>query len=133
MIKTIAVLCVIAAAVLVGCKNDESSVAPSTTNENHAPYTPNTPNPSDGATQVPRFVTLSWKGGDPDDGDTTRYDLYWGLNPNTSNVAVTNTRHTVFDLGLVAGNTTLYWRTVAKDNHGLSTDGPVWHFTTETK
>jgi len=132
MIKTIAVLCIAAAVVIIGCKNDDSTVAPPT-NENHAPYAPNTPSPSDGSTGVNRFVTLSWKGGDPDTGDTTRYDLFWGLNTNTGNVGISNTLNTVLDLGLVASETTIYWRVVAKDNHSLSTDGPVWHFTTELR
>jgi hypothetical protein len=131
MIKTITVLCLVAAAVLVGCQNDESTVAPPTTNQNHSPNTPNTPSPANGATGVNVHVVFSWIGGDPDAGDTTRYDLFYGTNQNTGNLAVSNTLNTVFDFGLVGHNTVIYWRVVAKDNHGLSTDGPVWHFTTE--
>jgi hypothetical protein len=132
MIKAIAIICLVSAAVLVGCKNDDSSVSNTTTTSgNHAPYTPNTPSPTDGATGVNRFVTLSWSGGDPDQGDTTRYDVFWGTTESTSSVAVLNSLVTVFDLGLVASNTTIYWRVAAKDNHSMTTNGPVWHFRTE--
>lgn len=133
MIKTITVLCLAAAAVLVGCQNDESTVVSSNsnTNTNHPPNSPSNPVPADYATGVPRFVTLSWQCSDPNAGDTLRYDVYWGQNENTSSVLVLNTLVTSIDLGLVASHVTIFWRVVAKDNHGAYTNGPVWRFTTE--
>ena len=114
MIKTITVLCLVAAAVLVGCQNDESTVAPTTTNQNNAPNTQNSPSPADGATGVNRHVVFSWSGGDPDAGDTTRYDLFYGSDQNPRNLAVSNTLNTVFDFGLVEPNFVVYWRIRAR-------------------
>jgi TolB protein len=130
MIKKIAVLFVVFTAFLGSCKNDDSSVTP-TINTNHPPSTPHSPSPPDSASNVSRFVVLSWQCSDPDEGDTLRYDVFWGTGGTTGNVAVTNTLQTSFDLGLVASQVTIFWRVVAKDNHGLYTDGPVWRFTTQ--
>jgi hypothetical protein len=36
-----------------------------------------------------------------------------------------------FDPGTLNYETTYYWQIIAKDEHGASTPGPIWHFTTE--
>ncbi len=53
-----------------------------TARANNFPYVPSSPTPDSGA--IGQFVrlTLSWAGGDPDPGDTVRYDIYFGtVNP----------------------------------------------------
>jgi hypothetical protein len=96
---------------------------------NHSPNSPLNPSPADGAVDVSTRVTLTWTCTDPDAGDTVKYDVYFGLSsPPTllaSNVAIT-TR----DVGIVNPNSKFYWQIKAKDNHGLTTPGPIWRFTT---
>ncbi len=129
MFKGIILLCLIGVFFAAGCKNDDSSVTPPAVS-NHPPAVPNNPVPKDSATNVSRFVTLTWQCSDPDAGDTVRYDVFWGTNGNTGNVGITNSLQTSLDLGLVASQVTLYWRVVAKDNNGAYSNGPIWRFTT---
>ncbi|MCB0724866.1 MAG: hypothetical protein KDC73_09165 [Ignavibacteriae bacterium] len=116
---------------LCSCNKDEGNdVTGTQSGGNHNPNTPSDPNPSDAATGVNRNLTLSWNCSDPDPSDTVSYDIYAGISnpPNTiiSNEQLSKTLY----VGIVAANTKFYWKVVAKDNHGLYTDGPIWSFTT---
>jgi hypothetical protein len=97
-------------------------------NPNNPPYTPSNPNPSDNAINVDININLSWTGGDPDVGDTVTYDVYFGVYEPLQKVA-SNISLTTYTPLLYNG---LYycWSIVAWDNHGLSTEGPWWGFTT---
>jgi hypothetical protein len=98
---------------------------------NQPPYVPSAPVPSNGSTEVSITIDLSWVGGDPDPGDTVTYDVYFGMS-STPQHAVFNQSGLSYDPGTLAYNTVYYWRIVAWDNHGASTAGPLWHFTTTT-
>ena len=95
---------------------------------NNLPATPSNPNPADGADNVSLDVTLSWECSDPD-GDTLKYDLYFGTSANPPLIAEDLTEAKYSVSGLESG-TTYYWRVVANDPHGVKTEGPVWTFTT---
>ncbi len=99
---------------------------------NHPPNEPSAPSPIDGETNVNITQKLSWSGGDPDGGDSVTYDVYFGNTTTPSKVA-SNQSGATYDPGMLAFSTTYYWRIVAWDNHGASTQGPLWHFTTEPK
>jgi hypothetical protein len=99
------------------------------TTENRAPYTPSNPNPENHATNVPTTADLSWVGGDPDPGDVVTYDVYFGTSGSPPKV-VSNQSGTSYNPGTMAYNTKYYWRIVAWDDHGASTTGPIWDFTT---
>jgi hypothetical protein len=100
-----------------------------TTEVNNPPYTPSNPDPDDGETDVELEPTLSWTGGDPD-GDSVVYDVYFDtVNPPVTKVS-DDQNGTTFELGTLSLNTTYYWKIIAKDEHGATTDGPVWSFTT---
>lgn len=97
---------------------------------NVQPDVPSNPTPAENATNVGRFVTLQWLGGDPNPSDTVRYDVFMGtVNPPVTVVTSSNLS-TSIDVGLVGANTVLYWKVTAKDNHNSFTEGPVWKFTT---
>jgi len=98
---------------------------------NQPPYTPYNPSPSNHATGVSIYVDLSWSGGDPDAGDTVTYDVYFGGSSSPPLVS-SGQSATTYDPGTLSYSTTYYWKIVAKDNHGASTAGPVWDFTTQT-
>jgi hypothetical protein len=97
---------------------------------NRPPSAPSNPSPPDGTADVALTPTLSWTASDPD-GDPLMYDLYFGSisPPETLLVAELSTNSFTIDVPLDSG-TTYYWRVVANDGGGLSTQGPEWRFTT---
>jgi len=98
---------------------------------NNPPNTPSYPSPSDGATDQSINVHLSWTGGDPDSGDTVTYDVYFkASDSNFGEPTSPGQSGTTYDPGTLSYNTHYYWKIVATDNHGASTEGPVWDFTT---
>ncbi|MFA5101599.1 MAG: C25 family cysteine peptidase [Candidatus Thermoplasmatota archaeon] len=98
---------------------------------NQAPYTPHTPSPPDLATAVSITEDLSWQGGDPDAGDTVTYDVYFGTTSPPPKIT-SNQSTSLYDPGTMNYQTAYYWRIIAWDNHGTSTTGPTWQFTTAT-
>jgi PKD repeat protein len=100
------------------------------TTANNAPYVPDNPSPYDGATDVSIEEALSWTGGDPDDGDTVTYNVYFGTSINPPLVAESQLG-TSYDPGTFDHSTKYYWQIVAKDNHGASTESEVWSFVTD--
>lgn len=97
---------------------------------NHEPNLPNTPVPAQDAADQELSVQLSWAGGDPD-GDAVVYDVYLDVGNVLPATRVANHQAgTTFNPGTLAASTTYSWKVVAFDEHGLSTPGPVWRFTT---
>ena len=99
------------------------------TTENNPPYTPNNPDPVNGATDVDINADLSWSGGDPDPGDTVTYDVYFGTSSNPPLVS-SNQSGLSYEPGTMDYNTQYYWKIASWDNHGASSTGPIWTFTT---
>ena len=96
---------------------------------NSAPNLPGNPSPVDHATGISIDADLSWTGGDPDVGDTVTYDVYFGSSATPPLVWEDQTA-TIYDPGALTYNTKYYWKIIAEDNHGASTMGPLWDFTT---
>lgn len=96
------------------------------------PNTPSNPSPFNGQTNVSINPTLSWTGGGPN-GDTITYSIYFGTNPN-SQLVQSGLTSTSYNPGTLSYGTTYYWQVVANDvNTGLTTNGPIWSFTTQPK
>jgi hypothetical protein len=96
---------------------------------NHAPNTPRTPSPPDQAVDVDINTDLNWTGDDPDIGDMVTYDVYFGSMLPLQKVA-SNISTPSYTPGALAYNLTYFWNVVAWDNHGLSTESPIWSFKT---
>jgi hypothetical protein len=96
---------------------------------NNPPNPPSNPSPTNGSTNVDINADLSWTCTDPD-GDPLTYDVYFGTNSNPPLVSSGQSASS-YDPGTMSYGTTYYWRIVAEDNHGASTSGPIWHFTTK--
>lgn len=96
---------------------------------NIPPYKPNTPNPEDKATDVDVETDLSWKGGDPDPGNSVTYDIYFSTTSPPSKI-VSNQSYTWYDLVTMDFETTYYWKVIAWDNHGACNCSNEWSFTT---
>jgi hypothetical protein len=130
MIKTF-VLCLLVSSLFIyfGCNNNSATIVNNNNTGNFPPNVPTNPSPHDSAQIAPAAsITLSWTGGDPDVGDTAKYDLYL----DTSNPPMTRlasaTLLTNYDLGAPASGL-YFWKIIAKDKLGATTSGPVWRFT----
>jgi len=100
------------------------------TQSNRAPNTPSNPSPSNNATNQPLTITLSWTCSDPD-GDAVTYDVYFDTKANPTKVSTSQSGRTLNRSNLSYG-TTYYWKVVAKDSKGATTEGPEWRFTTQS-
>jgi len=95
---------------------------------NNPPNKPSNPNPANGASNVPLDVTLRWEATDPD-GDTLKFDLYFGEQSNPPLLKSNLTTKYYGPLEL-EDDKTYYWKVVAKDPDGKTATSPVWSFST---
>jgi N-acetylneuraminic acid mutarotase len=99
----------------------------------YAPNTPFNPYPADSATNINHTtldVTLSWSATDPNSGDVLTYAVYLDtLDPPLTTLASGLSATSYYLTGL-SYNTTYYWNLYITDSKGVTTSGPVWHFTT---
>ncbi len=88
------------------------------------PGTPSGPSPGIGATGVSVSAVLDWA----NCSDTNTYEVYLDTNP-TPTTKVGETSSSTYDPDL-NWDTHYYWKIIAKNDCGNSTEGPVWDFTT---
>ncbi|GAB6189521.1 hypothetical protein JCM30566_12610 [Marinitoga arctica] len=98
--------------------------------ENAIPLKPDSPNPGDGALNVPLTTTLSWKCEDLD-GDKIYYDVFLGRSIDTMKPIATNIEDNFIEVNLKE-DARYYWKVVAKDGHGGIRYGEVWAFQTKS-
>ena len=98
------------------------------------PAQPQDPAPADEADNQYTNVTLSWS--DPDGEDWTymfprTYDVYFEAgNSSPAALVSSDQAETSYDPGWLEPETQYFWKIVARGLLGLTTDGPVWNFTT---
>jgi PKD repeat protein len=96
---------------------------------NQPPNVPTALSPVNDSTGVSVNTDLSWQGGDPDPGDTVKYDVFFGTS-NPPQKKIHNQTTTSYDPGTMSYSTTYYWKIIAWDSHlNFSTSG-LFHFTT---
>lgn len=100
-----------------------------TVGNNLSPEAPANPNPANGAENIPVIQSLQWTASDPDQ-DPLSFDVYFGNAANPPMVAEGIDENS-YDPGIMAYSTTYYWKIIAHDDNGNTTEGPVWSFTTE--
>lgn len=98
--------------------------------ENAIPLKPDSPNPKDGALNVPLTTTLNWKCEDLD-GDKIYYDVYLGRSIDTMKPIATNIEDNFIEINLKE-DARYYWKVVAKDGHGGIRYGEIWAFQTKS-
>jgi hypothetical protein len=113
----------IAGIIVAGCGKDATDAL-----QNRAAEIPSNPYPADGGADQVVDITLSWECSDPD-GDPLTYDIYFNTLPPPS-LADSNLTQTTFDPGILEKDSVYYWSIVARDDHGHTTAGPIWSFST---
>jgi uncharacterized protein (TIGR02145 family) len=96
---------------------------------NQPPEQPFDPSPETGSANHPVSTTLTWSCSDPE-GDPLTYDVYFGTDANPPLTVLSITAQT-YTLAMLEYSTTYYWKIVAHDDQGNSTEGELWSFTTE--
>ena len=97
---------------------------------NHLPHKPREPRPPNRSVGVaPDVVRLIWSGGDPD-GDHVSYRVLFGQGPSPSRELCTTTGQTLCTVRNLRPGTTYFWQVKAYDEHGASSSGDIWQFTT---
>lgn len=98
---------------------------------NRPPAKPASPSPQDGAVNQPTYVMLGWTGSDPD-GDLVTYDVYLEADDSTPDLLRCDDQSSAAcDPGALSYGAHYFWLVVATDEHGATTTGSVWDFTTE--
>ena len=95
---------------------------------NRAPALPIDPSPEDGSEDLDVDITLNWSCSDPED-DPLIYDVYFGTS-DTPPLVNPDQEQNSYSPEEMTFRETYYWKIVAKDDHGNSTEGPTWTFTT---
>ena len=85
--------------------------------------------PANNSTEVVLSATLSWQTAKDPDGDDIVYDVYLGADANPSTIVSPHQTSTAYSPALIA-NTTYYWKVIAKDPNGESSQSIVWSFST---
>ena len=103
---------------------------------NWPPLMPTAPAPQDGETDLPIGTDLAWRGGDPDEGDSVIYIVYFGTDPvppcyDTTGVFPADSVDLHYDLPLLDYDHTYYWMIVAEDTHGRTAESGLWWFEVE--
>jgi hypothetical protein len=101
-----------------------------TVSVHNAPHIPTSPIPADGAVNQPTSANISWIGTDPDIGDNVTYDVYFEAADPTPDVHAYSGPNNVYDPGTLISDTQYFWKVTSTDGSGLTTEGPIWDFTT---
>ncbi len=116
----------IASLVFIGCKNDDSAIV-----ENSAPKTFSLLTIADKEEKVDPYPSFTWENAIDPDGDDVSYKLVLDIKESPENELTNNLQETTYKIeDKLALNTTYYWKVIAFDTKGKSTESSVFSFTT---
>jgi len=97
---------------------------------NQSPEIPSNPTPADSSTNQNTTITLSWTCTDPD-GDPVTFDIYFDTISNPTTILASDHSATSYSmLYSLEPAYTYYWKIVARDDEGKTTEGEIWEFRT---
>jgi len=109
---------------LIACGEDEPILP-----VNSAPSAPVYVEPANGAGGQSTVIDLRWQPSvDPDD-DPVTYEVFFGTAPGPPLIDAHRVS-TWFTPPALLNSTTYYWKVIARDDHGHTSSGQVWSFTT---
>ena len=95
----------------------------------NAPGLPHDPIPADGATDISTTGTLEWQFG----SYTDNYVLWFGEKDNMSQGFYENAHtYSPYSYSVLNSGTEYEWQIISYNHDNLTTEGPVWSFTTES-
>lgn len=94
-----------------------------------APETPVNPYPLNGASNVSLAVVLSWSKCLDPQSDPVTYDIYLDNSPSPTVLLASDVSDTFYHPGNLSVLTHYYWKVISKDNHGNTSSGSIWNFT----
>jgi len=109
----------------------DETVAARMEDENNPPNEPGNPFPPNGGGNINVDEHFSWNCSDPD-GDPLKYDIYFGTTSSPPMVSSNQSQANYYP-GILNYEIQYYWKIVAWDSKGASTEGPLWSFTTKEK
>lgn len=95
---------------------------------NLPPEIPENPKPAHNENSTRIKLSIGWDCIDPD-GDMMLYTVFFGTT-NPPEQIYSNYAQTGFDRDDLEYKTTYYWKVIAKDIKGNTTEGPTWQFST---
>ena len=114
-----------------GCKKDDGSVPEEISLQNEPPLSFNLMEVPNGATNIDTRPVLSWGSAKNPKGSGVTYDLYLNEETNPTTIYKSDISETAFQieerLNLISK---FYWRVVAKDSNGQSSQSDIHYFTT---
>ncbi|RLL88108.1 hypothetical protein Y696_12640 [Mesotoga sp. H07pep.5.4] len=99
------------------------------TEQNNPPAVPGSPSPASGSVDQELSIELSWTCSDSD-GDALVFDIYFGSSSSPEKVASDIVANN-WQSGDLSEGVTYYWKIVAKDSKGATSESSVWSFSTK--
>ncbi|MCP4709854.1 MAG: hypothetical protein GY869_14620, partial [Planctomycetes bacterium] len=97
---------------------------------NNKPNKPAIPSPLDGGLGIELSTTLSWTGGDEDEGDKVTYSILLATNSPPATTLATGLSAENYSFSGLSENTNYFWQVIAVDDKGATMEGDIWSFTT---
>lgn len=111
-----------------GCSSDDNEV------KNQAPNSFSLIEVADGATNIGLNPQLSWEAATDQDGDAVKYQVYLDTqNPPQTSIANNLGVNTLSVQNALLPETTYYWKVIAKDANGNTTESNLASFNTRDK
>lgn len=95
---------------------------------NHLPFAPQLINPTLNSSIESGNILLEWESSDVD-GDSLKYDIYFGSNNPPTTLISDNQDETTIAV-TVAASEEYYWKIIVKDQNGGQSIGQIWKFLT---
>jgi hypothetical protein len=111
-----------------GSSSTADTITVTTLSIGQPPDFPSNPIPYNGVDITVLDTLLRWDCSDPD-GDSLRYDIYFG-DTDPPNWAASDILVKSYNPGTFLINRTYFWKVTAKDTHKHKSDSPVWSFRT---